>query len=291
MDSEGDTASGCEHMAVRKIIKIDEELCTGCGVCIPNCPEGALQVIDGKARLISDIFCDGLGACLRECPEGAISIIEREAEPYSERQVMEKMVKHGDNTVYAHLKHLQDHGETGFLNEALAYLEEIGHPNLLEHPPEGADEVPNMHACGLDEPEIVMAEVEDAPAPSRPAPESQLRQWPVQMNLVNPNAPFLKGRELLVAADCVPVAMANFHQDYLRGKSVVIGCPKFDDARAYLDKFKQIFAVNDIEKVTLLHMEVPCCFGLKELVDRAVQVSGKDIRVEEHIISVHGKEI
>jgi len=279
-------------MAVRKIIEIDDELCTGCGVCIPNCPEGALLVIDGKARLISDIFCDGLGACLGECPEGAISIIEREAEPYSERLVMENMMKHGDNTVYAHLKHLQDHGETGFLNEALAYLEEIGHPNLLEHPPEGKEAVPDMHACGLDEPEMVIGDVDEAPAAaSGPRQESQLRQWPVQLNLVNPNAPFLKGKELLVAADCVPVAVANFHQDYLRGKSVVLGCPKFDDARAYLEKFKQIFAVNDIEKVTLVHMEVPCCFGLKQLVDRAVQVSGKDIQVDEVIISVQGKEI
>ncbi len=279
-------------MAVRKIIEIDDELCTGCGVCIPNCPEGALQVIDGKARLISDIFCDGLGACLGECPEDAISIIEREAEPYSERLVMENMMKHGDNTVYAHLKHLQDHGETGLLNEALAYLEEIGHPNLLEHPPAGADAVPDMHACGLDEPEMVIGDVEDARAPAgSPRQESQLRQWPVQLNLVNPNAPFLKGKELLVAADCVPVAVANFHQDYLRGRSVVIGCPKFDDARAYLEKFKQILAVNDIEKVKLLHMEVPCCFGLKALVDRAVQVSGKDIQVEEVVISVQGREI
>jgi NAD-dependent dihydropyrimidine dehydrogenase PreA subunit len=278
-------------MPVRKIIEIDEELCTGCGLCIPNCPEGALQVIDGKARLISDIFCDGLGACLGECPEDAIAIIEREAEPYSERLVMENMVRHGDNTVYAHLKHLQDHGETGLLMEALAYLEEIGHPNLLEHPPEGADQVPETHACGLDEPELVMTDVEETKVPEGPSPESQLRQWPVQLNLVNANAPFLRGKELLVAADCVPVAMANFHQDYLRGRSVVIGCPKFDDARAYLEKFKQIFAINDIEKVTLMHMEVPCCFGLKQLVDRAVQVSGKDIQVDELVISVQGREM
>ena len=279
-------------MTIRKIIEIDEELCTGCGVCIPNCPEGALQVIDGKARLISDIFCDGLGACLGECPEGAITIIEREAEPYSERLVMENMMKAGDNTVYAHLKHLEDHGETGFLNEALAYLEEIGHPNLLEHPPEGADDIPDMHACGLDEPEMVIGDAADATAAADvPRQESQLHHWPVQLNLVNANAPFLKGKELLVAADCVPVAVANFHQDYLRGKSVVIGCPKFDDARAYLQKFKDIFTFNDIEKVTLLHMEVPCCFGLKALVERAVQTSGKDIELEEVIISIQGKEV
>ena len=277
-------------MAVRKIIEIDEESCTGCGVCIPNCPEGAIQVIDGKARLISDIFCDGLGACLGKCPEDAITIIEREAEPYSERKVMENMMRAGDNTVYAHLKHLQDHGETGLLREALAYLEEIGHPNLLEHPPEGADGVPDMHECDLEEPEMVMGDIEEAPdVEAGPRPESQLRQWPVQLNLVNANAPFLKGKELLVAADCVPVAMATFHQDFLRGRSVVIGCPKFDDARAYLAKFEQILAVNDIERVTLLHMEVPCCFGLKALVDRAVQKSGKDIHVDEVVVSVQGQ--
>jgi Pyruvate/2-oxoacid:ferredoxin oxidoreductase delta subunit len=279
-------------MAVRKIIEIDEELCTGCGVCIPNCPEGALQIIDDKARLISDIFCDGLGACLGECPEDAISIIEREAEPYSERLVMENMMKAGDNTVYAHLKHLQDHGETGFLGEALAYLEEIGHPNLLEHPPQGADDIPDMHACGQDEPEMVIADVEDAAAPPDDVRiESELRQWPIQLHLVSPQAPFLQGKELLVAADCVPFAMANFHQDYLRGRSVVIGCPKLDDARAYLEKFTQIFTLNDIEKVSLLHMEVPCCFGLKALVERAIHKSGKTVEIEEVVISVQGKEI
>lgn len=279
-------------MPVRKIIEIDEELCTGCGACIPNCPEGAMQVIDGKARLISDILCDGLGACLGTCPEDAITIIEREAEPYSERRVMENMMKYGDNTVYAHLKHLQDHGETGFLQEALDYLEEIGHPNLLENPPE-TDEGEPSSVCGCPGArEMVIGDVEDvADEPVGDAPLSQLRQWPVQLNLVNANAPFLKDKELLVAADCVPIAMANFHQDYLRGRSVVIGCPKFDDARAYLDKFKQIFSVNDIEKVVLLHMEVPCCFGLKQLVDRAVQTSGKDIEMEEVIVSVEGKRL
>lgn len=279
-------------MSFRKIIEIDDETCTGCGVCIPNCPEGAIQIIDGKARLISDIFCDGLGACLGKCPEDSITIIEREAEPYSERLVMENMMKFGDNTVYAHLKHLQDHGETGFLNEALAYLAEIGHPNLLENPPESADDIPEMHACGLDEPEMIMGDVEDASAaPAGERPESQLRQWPVQLNLVSPQAPFLKGKELLVAADCVPIAMANFHQDYLRGRSVVIGCPKFDDARAYLEKFEQIFAINDIDKVTLLHMEVPCCFGLKALVERAIHKSNKQIELNEVVVSVQGKEI
>ena len=279
-------------MAVRKIIEIDEELCTGCGVCIPNCPEGAMQVIDGKARLISDILCDGLGACLGTCPEDAITVIEREAEPYSERKVMENMVKFGDNTVYAHLKHLEDHGETVFLGEALAYLEEIGHPNLLENPPDAyEEEVPSVRGCPGSA-EMVIADVEDAAdEPSGATPRSQLRQWPVQLNLVNANAPFLKGKELLVTADCVPIAMANFHQDYLRGRSVVVGCPKFDDARAYLAKFKEIFAVNDIEKVLLVHMEVPCCFGLKQLVDRAIEVSGKDIEVEEVIVSVEGKTV
>ena len=274
-------------MPVRKIIEIDEELCTGCGVCIPNCPEGAMQVIDGKARLISDMFCDGLGACLGTCPEGAITIIEREAEPYSERKVMENMVKQGMNVVRAHLAHLKEHGETGFLQEALDYLEEIGEPNPLE----SDEDIPPMPECACAETEMVIGDVEDVPpAPAGERPESQLRQWPVQLHLVQPQAPFLKGKELLVAADCVPVAMASFHQDYLRGKSVVIGCPKFDDARAYLEKFTQIFTANDIEKVQLVHMEVPCCFGLKALVDRAVQKSGKDIEVEEVIISVEGKE-
>jgi Pyruvate/2-oxoacid:ferredoxin oxidoreductase delta subunit len=276
-------------MAVRKIIQIDEELCTGCGICIPNCPEGALQIIDDKARLVSDMFCDGLGACLGECPEDAITIIEREAEPYSERTVMQQMVKQGVNVVRAHLEHLKDHGETGFLNEALVYLEEIGWENPLEIEGEEDDLLPM--ACAGTEPEMIIGDLEETQSPPSGAPpESQLRQWPVQLNLVNPNAPFLSGKELLIAADCVPVAMASFHQDYLRGRSVVIGCPKFDDARAYLEKMTQILTVNDIEKVVLLHMEVPCCFGLKALAERAIHKTGKDIQLESAIISVEGKE-
>ncbi len=283
-------------MAIRKIIEIDEELCTGCGVCIPNCPEGAIQIIDEKARLLSDIFCDGLGACLGKCPEDAITIIEREAEPYSERLVMENMMKHGMNTVKAHLSHLRDHGEEGFLREALDYLEEMGIENPLETGTDAAttaedvddDPLPGIHACPGSR-EMILGDVEEAPAPVGGPIPSQLTHWPVQLNLVNASAPFLKGRELLIAADCVPVAMANFHQDYLRGRSVVIGCPKFDDARAYLDKLTQIFTVNDIDRVTLLHMEVPCCFGLKVLAERAIHKSGKSIEMDEVVVSVKGE--
>ncbi|MCK4971598.1 MAG: 4Fe-4S ferredoxin, partial [Thermoplasmata archaeon] len=158
--------------------------------------------------------------------------------------------------------------------------------------PEGADDIADMAACGTDEREVIVGDVEDVP-PSVPGerPESQLSHWPVQLHLVSPQAPFLKGKELLVTADCVPFAMASFHQDYLRGRSVVIGCPKLDDARAYLEKFEQIFAVNDFEKVILLHMEVPCCFGLKVLVERAILKSGKQIELEEVTVSIQGKEI
>jgi Pyruvate/2-oxoacid:ferredoxin oxidoreductase delta subunit len=281
-------------MVVRKILEIDEDACNGCGVCIPNCPEGAIQIIDEKARLISDIFCDGLGACLGKCPEDAITIIEREAEPYSEWKVMENMVKQGMNVVKAHLSHLKDHGEEEFLREALDYLEANGYENPLEEDAsdEGPAAVGDTHACAGSR-EMVIGDLEEPEPSSSEAPRarSELRQWPVQLNLVSPQAPFLKGKELLITADCVPIAVANFHQDYLKDRSVVIGCPKFDDAMAYLEKLTQIFTVNDIERVKLLHMEVPCCFGLKAIAQRAIEDSGKAIELNEAVISVQGEEM
>ena len=269
-------------MTKRKIIEIDEEKCTGCGECIPGCPEGALQVIDGKARLISDIFCDGLGACIGDCPEGAINVIEREAEPYDERRVMANILKQGDGVVRAHLKHLKDHGEEGYLKEALEFLEEKG----IEVPLE--EEAPATMACGC--PGTNVMDFRDKKSPDAPAAEleSELRQWPVQLHLVPPNAPYFDGADLLVTADCVPFAYANYHQDLLKGRTVVVGCPKFDDIDAYKEKLKSIIETNNILSITVATVEVPCCSGLYGVTEAALQESGKEIPFKQVVIGIDG---
>jgi len=222
---------------MRKIIKIDEELCDGCGQCVPGCAEGALQIVDGKARLVSESYCDGLGACLGECPNGAITMVEREAEDFDEEAV-----------------------ET--------YLKEK------------AEKPVNMPlACGCPSTQVQTF------TPS----VSNLSHWPVQINLVPPSAPFLKGADLLVAADCTAVAYANFHQDFLNGKVLMIGCPKFDDVEEYILKFTEIFKVADIKSITALIMEVPCCSGLPIIIKRAMMNAGKKISVEKIIIGTKGE--
>ena len=268
-------------MVNRKIIKIDEEKCNGCGKCIPNCPEGALQIIDGKARLISDLFCDGLGACIGHCPEGAITIEEREAKPYDEKKVMENIVKAGKNTIIAHLKHLKDHGETKFLNQAIEVLKQKG----IEIPDLEEDkmEIP----CGC--PGAAIREVNtEANAANNTEQASALRQWPVQLTLLPPQAPFFKNSDLLVSADCVPFANPNFHSKLLNGKSLVIGCPKLDDIEAYKEKIKSIIETNNINTITVAIMEVPCCQGLYNAVEQALDESGKRITLKKVIVGIDG---
>ena len=271
----------------RKIIEIDEGRCNGCGLCIPNCPEGALQVIDGKARLVSDLFCDGLGACIGHCPEGAIRIVERKAVPYDESRVMERIVKQGENVVKAHLLHLKGHGEKKLLAEALAFLEKKGLPSPFG---ESALEEKNA-ACscpGAAEMQFKAGKRSSAPK-GITGLESELGQWPVQLALVNPNAAFFEDAELLICADCVPFAYASFHGDFLKGKALVIGCPKLDDIEFYREKIAEIIRSNSIRGITLLHMEVPCCFGLMHAVRQALDASGKKIPLRQEIVSVQGK--
>lgn len=275
--------------AQRKIITIDEEKCNGCGLCIPNCPEGALQIIDGKARLISDLFCDGLGACIGHCPEGAITIEEREAEPYDERRVMENIIKQGENVIKAHLRHLKDHGEFKFLREAIDFLEDKGVDIAPEHFLH-TEQSKTASACGCPG-----ARVMDFTA-GEPSGETvvkqkrgtKLRQWPVQIKLVPPIAPYLNDSDLLIAADCVPFAYPDFHEDFLRGRILLVGCPKLDDARYYEDKIKQILEQNTIKSITVLHMEVPCCFGMVQLVKNAITASRKEIPLKDITITIKG---
>ncbi len=264
-------------MIKRKIIKIDEEKCNGCGLCIPNCPEGALQLIDGKVRLVSDLFCDGLGACIGHCPEGAITIEEREAEPYNERKVMENIVKHGENTIKAHLKHLKEHGETKYYNEAKDFLKEKG-IEIKECDPK----LP----CGC--PGTMVQEVKKKKKVEGVDQDSALSQWPVQLKLLPVQAPFFQGADLLVAADCTAFAYGSFHGKLLNGKSVVIGCPKLDDIAAYEEKLTEIFKQNDIKSLTVAIMEVPCCIGMYIAAENALKASGKDIPLKKIVIGLDG---
>jgi ferredoxin len=283
----------------RQIITIDEDRCTGCGVCIPNCPEGALQIIDGKARLISDLFCDGLGACIGHCPEEAITTETREAVAYDESKVMENIVRQGPNVVAAHLKHLKSHDQDEYFREALAYLVEndVAIPDEFLEPAcrcgEIEREAPRFGACPGSRVmnfETETARGEQAAPGSRTSASSRLRQWPVQIMLVPPNAPFLAGADVLIAADCVPFAYADFHEKLLAGKILLVGCPKLDDTGHYLEKLTAMFKENDIRSVTVAHMEVPCCFGMVKLVEAAIKSSGRRIPFAARMISVKGEE-
>lgn len=268
----------------RKIIKIDEEKCNGCGLCIPNCPEGAIQIIDNKARLISDLFCDGLGACIGHCPENAITIEEREAEPYDEKKVMENIVKQGKNTIRAHLEHLKEHNEKDFLKHALDYLKE----NNIENPLENNNLSSSFSGCPGSR--MISMRNKTIKTNNNIKQDSELRQWPIQFHLVNPNAPYFNNADLLIAADCVPFAYPNFHSDFLKNKIILIGCPKLDDAEFYKEKLTEIIKSNNIKSITIVNMEVPCCFVLQSLTEEAIKNSGKTIPLRQTIITIQGEK-
>jgi NAD-dependent dihydropyrimidine dehydrogenase PreA subunit len=282
----------------RNIISIDEEKCTGCGQCIPDCPEGALQLIEGKARLVSDLFCDGLGACIGTCPEGAISVIEREAGAYDEDAVMERIVAQGPAVIKAHLEHLAGHGETDLYEQALSYLRDHDiaiprHKGLVA--PVSTEGHGDSRACnpfagcpGSAHQQIPRNEALRDLDRSRPT-GSELRQWPVQLRLLDPRAGFFDDADLLVSADCVPFAYPDFHQEFLSGKTLVIFCPKLDaDIDGYIEKLSQVFALHEIRSVTVLRMEVPCCGGVRYVVDRALERSGKKMVVNERTVTLQG---
>jgi NAD-dependent dihydropyrimidine dehydrogenase PreA subunit len=269
----------------RKVITVNEEKCTGCGNCIPGCPEGALQIIDGKARLVSDLFCDGLGACIGECPTGAMFIEEREAEAYDENKVMENIVKGGENTIKAHLKHLEDHNEKELLNQAKDYLNKNGIkiPDISEKLACGC---PGTMTKSIERNINIEANVSNANIISK------LTNWPVQLQLLNPNAPYLKNAELVIAADCVPFAYANFHERFLKNKVLTVFCPKLDKTiDGYIDKLADIFKTQEIKSITIVHMEVPCCSGISRVVEEALKKAQKNIIVKDYTISISGEII
>jgi ferredoxin len=242
----------------RKIIKIDEKLCNGCGNCVPACAEGALEIIDGKARVIADLYCDGLGACLGECPTGALTIEEREADEFDEHAV-EQML------------------------EGKEKKPEAAHRTVL---PMAAGSCPSARMVQSFGGAATGAEGQ---APAGAPEESALSHWPVQIMLVPPTAPFLKGADLLVLADCVAVAFPSLHRDLLKGKRVMMGCPKFDNLQAYIEKFTQICKQSGIRSITSVVMEVPCCAALPVIVRKGMEASGAGIPMEEVVISVRGK--
>ena len=267
----------------RSIIEIDQDKCNGCGAYIPNCPEGALQMIDGKARLVSDLFCDGLGACIGECPRGAIKVVEREAVPYDERAVMENIITQGPNTIKAHLKHLKDHGEHKLLDIAQAVLRAKQIPVPLF-------ELPATLPCGCPGSLAKRLEPTTTTSAAKPTPSaSALRQWPVQLALLNPDAEYFADADLLISADCVAHAYGAFHSDLLAGKILIVFCPKLDqDLDRYVDKLAAIFSRHQIRSVTVARMTVPCCGGTVAIVQKAIQRSGASLQPEIRIIDIDG---
>ena len=238
----------------RKVIQIDEDLCDGCGNCIVNCAEAALELVDGKAKLVADRYCDGLGACLGECPTGALKVVEREADEFDEQAVEHRL-------------------------EALKHVEQ---PTAEESLPCGC---PSTRLQAFRQ--STACEAANEPV-TQTTTRSALSHWPVQIRLVPPQAPFLKNAHLLVVSDCAPLAYPTFHRDFLQGRVVLVGCPKFDDAQVYLEKFAEIFKAADIRSVTTVFMEVPCCHGLPMIVKRAMEKAGKTIPMEHVVIGVQG---
>ena len=334
----------------REIIKIDEEKCNGCGLCIPNCHEGALQIIDGKARLISDLMCDGLGACIGHCPEGAMEIEVREAAPYDEVQVMEEMLKKGRNVVTAHMKHLKDHGEFVFLKQAVGYLME--NSGSVDFPVREVIQEVHFYQPGREGNEMATADAGQNRAvsgdtvagstggvqqnhihnhgggcpgsrsmsfappvsknnnPASPVKRgsevagtvtgnngtdpsavssSELRQWPVQMHLINPQAAHFRGSDLLLAADCVAYSIGNFHDRFLKGKTLAIACPKLDaNKEVYLEKLVRLINDARINTITVMKMEVPCCSGIEQMSAMAVESAGRKVPVKSITVGIQG---
>jgi len=250
-------------MIKRNIIKIDEEKCDGCGNCILTCAEGALQIIDNKAKVIKDSFCDGLGACLKECPQDALTLEEKDVEDYDEEAVIAHLKDTNPEMLEKHLKPLAEHAD-----------------ELPKHHSHNIPACPSARMLQWDKREKTTGEKTEI--------FSELRQWPVQLHLVSPNAPYLQNADLMLVADCVPFAYANFHQDFLKDKVVAIGCPKLDDVDAYINKVTDILKTANIKSLKIVNMEVPCCYGMSYIAKEAIKNSGKNIPFENVVIGIKG---
>ncbi len=318
----------------REIIKIDNDLCDGCAACIPNCHEGALQIIDEKAVLVSDLMCDGLGACIGHCPQGALTIEKREAEAYDEVSVMKEMIQKGKNVVVAHMKHLKDHQEHVFLKQGVQFLLDNKHKlefnpvdviqavhnhgkpeSLTKSAAAGGNGSPASHhaievenlspdtasmetgsACGCAgskemsfQPGGVQAMQPEMNQTAGADQPSTLRQWPVQLHLINPGAGYFQGADLLISADCVAYALGNFHSSHLQNKSLVIACPKLDsNMEVYQQKITALIDQAQVNTLTVMIMEVPCCGGLLQLVQSAVEKANRKVPVKAIQVGIQG---
>ena len=252
----------------RQIITIDEEKCDGCGNCVPACVEGALQVIDGKARLVKQSYCDGLGACLGDCPQDALHVTALEVEAYDEPAVLGYLRQTAPGAVERHVAHLRQHGMASSYQPA------------AKPQPAAIPLCSSMQVKAWDE---GMTAYDEA---AQGRVKSELRQWPVQLHLVPTQAPFYQGADLTLIADCVPFANPNMHADLLRDSAIAVGCPKLDDGNAYVRKVAQILANNDVRSLKVAYMEVPCCRGLVFIAEQALALSGRDIPFKTEIVSI-----
>jgi ferredoxin len=262
----------------RKIVRIDEEKCDGCGQCIPSCAEGAIALVGGKAKLSADVLCDGLGACLGECPQGAITVEERDAAPFDEDAVKRHLLSMGTQVS-------SRHGAPPPAPPPAPARPRLGLAVVAGDAPGPGGGCPGSRP-------MTIARDPARPAPAGPAAsgESRLAQWPVQLHLVPVQAPYFRGADVLVAADCVPFAYARFHDDLLAGKALVVGCPKLDDVSAYVEKLGAIFAANDVRSVTVARMEVPCCGGISTAARRSLEASGKaaSVPLRDVVVRIDG---
>lgn len=265
----------------RKIIKIIEEKCNGCGICATSCVEGAIQIINGKARLINEIFCDGLGACIGKCPQDAIIIEERKAKPYKEIETLKNIIKYGNDTIIAHLKHLKEHGQEKYLSEALRYLRK----NKINI------DFQSLNEKHISCPHSTSKEIKrDKINKINGKINSELSQWPIQLHLINPMAGYFQNADVLIAADCCAFSYGDFHRDFIKGKKIVIGCPKLDsNLDLYIDKIKTLIDEAKVKSIDVVTMEVPCCFGLVEITKQAISNSKRKIKFNHHIITIEGK--
>ncbi len=269
----------------RTIIKINEALCNGCGLCVKGCHEGALRLIDGKATLISELYCDGLGACIGDCPRGAITQEEREAEKYDEKAVIKRLIPKGEEVIKAHLQHLSDHKQVEFLREA---YEELRQQGIHDIPIRPVSSSPTFSCPGSKTRSFVPGT--SSTVAEKEVEKGELRQWPIQLHLLPPAAPFFQDADLLVAADCTAYALGNFHNLFLKEKRLAIACPKLDEKNGiYTDKIKAIIDQGGISTLTVMIMEVPCCSGLLRVCEAAREKAERKIPLKLIRVGIHGE--
>ncbi len=292
----------------RTVIKIDEELCNGCGNCVEGCHEGAIQLINGKAVMISDLYCDGLGACIGDCPVGAIELIEKETEPYNETAVMERIHTKGEAVILAHLKHLRDHDQLEWFNEGIDWCIKngvaldltkiaVGKPEQVCGCPGSAERDFKAEKAALQF--SLAAKPLASPAPSFTANStsqninmgiSMLEQWPVQLHLLNPQASFFKNADVLLASDCSAFSHGSFHSEFLKNKVLAIACPKLDsNLESYIEKLTAMIDLSKINTLTVLMLEVPCCGGLIRMAKEAREKAHRNIPIKAIVISIKGE--